>query len=77
MPRLTEILQKKARNNPDIRKVINDQFTFRHRLIVRPPVLKDRVAIRNAPAMQSMCVFSTNLILVLFDWCLVKSHQTK
>ncbi|XP_052818513.1 coiled-coil-helix-coiled-coil-helix domain-containing protein 1-like [Mya arenaria] len=55
MTKLTDVLLKKARNSSDIKTKWFQSPTYRHRMIARPNVLGNKVAVANVAALKDPC----------------------
>ncbi|KAH3869150.1 coiled-coil-helix-coiled-coil-helix domain-containing protein 1-like [Dreissena polymorpha] len=56
MPRLTEVLcRKSSRNAPALKTTLNNVTTYKHRMIIRETVLRDRVAVKNVRLGNDAC----------------------
>ncbi|WAQ96093.1 hypothetical protein MAR_028783 [Mya arenaria] len=58
MTKLTDVLLKKARNSSDIKTKWFQSPTYRHRMIARPNVLGNKVAVANVAALKAAAAFS-------------------
>ncbi|WAQ96190.1 hypothetical protein MAR_028880 [Mya arenaria] len=79
MTKLTDVLLKKARNSSDIKTKWFQSPTYRHRMIARPNVLGNKVAVANVAALKGQfhMGYQANFIWTKLEAAAAFSEQTE